>query len=290
MTTRTLVAGVVFAVGMVCGGPAGATEGVEIVPDVIYGHKHGLALTFDVFKPKQANGAGVLFMVSGGWFSQWTPPEQLEPRFLPLLDKGFTVFAVRHGSSPKYLIPEIVEDVRRSVRFVRYNAAKFGVDPERLGVTGASAGGHLSLILGTTADNGNPKASDPILRVSDRVAAVVAYFPPTDIRPWVTTPESSYYKNYPALRFDVSKAADYSPLLQVTSDAAPTLLVHGDQDKLVPLEHSQNILAEFRKQHVAADLVVIPGAAHAFHGADGRRASDALVNWFEQHLAAPKGK
>lgn len=280
----------VIAVVLAGVAPAWGADEMEIQPDVIYGHKDGMALTFDVFKPRQANGAGVLFLVSGGWFSRWTPPEQLRPMFMPLLQKGFTVFAVRHGSSPKYLIPEIVEDVRRSVRFVRLNAAKFGVDPERLGVTGGSAGGHLSLLLGTTADNGNPKADDPVLRASDRVAAVVAYYPPTDIRPWVTTPESPYYQNYPALRFEAVKAGDYSPLLQVSSDDAPTLLVHGDQDKLVPLDHSDKILAEFRKQQVPVELLVIPGAAHGFRGDDGKRASEALVRWFEKHLAAPTGK
>ena len=163
-----------------------AVEGMRITPDVVYGHKHGMALTMDVFQPDGGNGVGVLFMVSGGWFSIWAPPEQTMGLFRPLLDKGFTVFAVRHGSSPKYVVPEVVEDVRRSVRFVRLHAKRLGVDPERLGVCGASAGGHLSLVLGTMSDAGDPEAKDEVLRVSDRVAAVVAYFPPTDLRPYVS--------------------------------------------------------------------------------------------------------
>ena len=120
--------------------PARGADDVEIVPDVVYGHKYGLALTFDVFTPKKnANGAGVLFMVSGGWHSRWSPPGQAVNRFKPLLEKGFTVFSVRHGSSPKFKIPEVVSDVRRSVRFIRLNAEKYGVDPQRLGVYGGSA-------------------------------------------------------------------------------------------------------------------------------------------------------
>ncbi|MGB2866693.1 MAG: alpha/beta hydrolase, partial [Sedimentisphaerales bacterium] len=164
-----------------CAAPAFGVEGIEIVPDVVYGHKHGMALTFDVYKPKQANGTGILFIVSGGWYSNWRPPEQSIGWFKPMLDKGFTVFAVRHGSSPKYVIPEIIEDVRRSVRFIRLRARDFGVDPERLGVAGASAGGHLSLMLGTASDKGDPNAKDEVLRGTDRVAAGVAYFPPTDL-------------------------------------------------------------------------------------------------------------
>ncbi|HUQ69515.1 MAG TPA: alpha/beta hydrolase, partial [Planctomycetaceae bacterium] len=131
----------------------GADSGVEITPDVVYGHKDGLAMTFDVFTPKEnANGAGVLFMVSGGWYSNWAPPEQMQAAFVPLTSKGFTVFAVRHGSSPRYGIPEAVSDVRRSVRYIRMNAKQYGVDPNRLGVYGMSAGGHLSLMLGTASD------------------------------------------------------------------------------------------------------------------------------------------
>ena len=100
---------------------------VEIVPDVVYGHKDGMAMTFDVIKPKtNANGAAVLYMVSGGWVSSWTPPQQMATRFANLLDKGFTVIPVRHGSSPKYVIPEIVADVRRAVRFIRHNATAVG--------------------------------------------------------------------------------------------------------------------------------------------------------------------
>jgi acetyl esterase/lipase len=99
---------------------AAAAQCYEVIPDVEYGHKDGLAMTFDVLKPRaNGNGAGVLYMVSGRWVSAWTPPDQVAARFATLLERGFTVFVVRHGSSPKYLVPEIVEDVRRATRYVK---------------------------------------------------------------------------------------------------------------------------------------------------------------------------
>jgi acetyl esterase/lipase len=174
----------------------------KIQPDVVYGHKDGLAMTFDVHRPeKEANGAAVLFMVSGGWYSVWGPPEQLRPMFATVLDRGYTVLAVRHGSSPRYTIPEAVADVRRAVRYVRLNAEELGIDPNRLGVMGMSAGGHLSLMLGTTGDDGDAKAADPVDRESSRVQAVVALVPPTDLRVAVwEAPESlPAYRNFPAL-------------------------------------------------------------------------------------------
>ncbi|MCA9003674.1 MAG: alpha/beta hydrolase [Planctomycetaceae bacterium] len=263
-----------------------ADETVKIIPDVVYGHKFGMALTFDVFQPEKPNGAGVLFMVSGGWYSRWTEPQNMLGRFNPLLEEGFTVFCVRHGSSPKFKIPEVVEDVRRSVRFIRLHAQEYGVNPNRLGVWGGSAGGHLSLMLGTTSDQGNPDAKDPILKNTDQVAAVAAYYPPTDIREFVDE-NSTYYHRFPALQFEADLSDDFSPLLHVTPDDAPTLLIHGDQDKLVPISHSNNIMKQFEKQKVPAELMVIKDAAHGFKGEDQTRASQAVVNWFKKYLLSP---
>src|SRR5213593_4262288 len=93
-----------------------AADGLKITPDVVYGHKDGMALTLDVLRPESgANRAAVLVMVSGGWISRWSPPEPFAGRMKPLLDKGLTVFLVRHGSSPKYNLTEAVADVRRAV-------------------------------------------------------------------------------------------------------------------------------------------------------------------------------
>ena len=283
-------------VGLFAGAsPAAAQVAVDIKPDVVYGHKDGLAMTFDVYTPKageegsKANGAGVLFMVSGGWYSTWAPPEQLLPVYQPLLDKGFTIFSVRHGSSPKYKIPDAVADVRRAVRFIRLKAKDFAVDPARLGVFGGSAGGHLSLVLGVASDEGDASAADEVLKTSDRVAAVAAIFPPTDLREWVANPPDNV-KPFPALQFEVEKAPDYSPLLHVTSDDPPTLLIHGDKDDLVPISHSQNIAKAFAEQKVPHELIVIEGAGHGFNAEQNQKTSAAIVAWFEKYLAADAGK
>jgi acetyl esterase/lipase len=250
---------------------------VETIPDVVYGHKDGLAMTFDVIKPKaNANGAAVIFMVSGGWVS----------------DKGFTVIAVRHGSSPKYLIPEIVSDVRRAVRFIRHNAKQWGVDPDRLGVFGGSAGGHLALVLGTASDNGDPNAKEDFMKESDRVASVVAYFPPVDLRPLARglnpQPTGGSLDRFPALNFEKEKAADYSPIVHVSPDDPPTLLIHGDKDNLVPVNNSKVIHEAFQKNNVKTQLIIIEGAEHGFRGEDAKRAGAAMAAWFEQTLLKDK--
>ncbi len=283
---RTLILTCALFVPAIALAQADAT--VNITPDVVYGHKDGLAMTFDVFTPAQnANGAGVLFMVSGGWYSQWAPPEKTQGLFKPLTDKGFTVFAVRHGSSPRYSIPDAVADVRRSVRYIRLNAEKFQIDPQRLGVFGMSAGGHLSLMLGTTADDGKSDSTDSVERASDRVQAVVAFVAPTDLTIMVKDYPQRLpaYERFPALNLDMKNAESHSPLKHVTSDDAPTLLLAGVKDELVPVDHSRNIQKEFDAQQVANKLVEYPEAGHGFRGDDMKQAAAEMAAWFESHLA-----
>jgi acetyl esterase/lipase len=261
---------------------------VDVIPDVVYGHKDGMALTFDIFKPKTPNGAAVIFVVSGGWVSRYNPPNEALPWYQELLDKGFTVISLRHGGSPKYLIPEIVADVRRGVRFIHYNAKGWGIDPNRLGVWGWSAGGHLALMIGLASDNGDPAAKEAFMRESDRVAAVVAYFPPVDLRQLARglnpPPSGTVLDRYPALNFEKEKAADYSPIVFVTPDDPPTLLIHGDKDDLVPISNSQITFDALKKNNVKTDFITVPGAGHGFRGEDLKRATAATVSWFELTL------
>lgn len=267
----------------------GAAQGqVTITPDVVYGHKDGLAMTFDVFTPQaNAKGVGILFMVSGGWYSGWTPPEKAQAMFAPLTAKGFTVFAVRHGSSPKYGIPDAVNDVRRAVRFIRLNAKDYSIDPERLGVYGMSAGGHLSLVLGTASDEGDPKAADPVMKVSDRVQAVVAYVPPTDLTIMVreTKDRLKAYDRFPALDLELAKAKELSPLLHVSADDAPTLILSGAKDDLVPIDHSRRIKTAFEETKVPFKLVEYENSGHGLLPDDLKASIGEMATWFETHLA-----
>lgn len=281
----------ILLTGMLSAAAYVAAQEIDVVPDVVYGHKDGLAMTYDVFPPSQnANGAGVLFMVSGGWYSQWQPPAQMRVFTDPLTKRGFTVFTVRHGSSPRYGIPDAVADVRRAVRHIRSTADKWKVDPQRLGVYGMSAGGHLSLMLGTTADDGQPADKDPVLQVSDRVQAVVAYVAPTDLTIMVKEAPDRLpaYEKFPALNLDLTAARAHSPLWHVSRDDAPTLLLAGAKDELVPIDHSRRLLRALEEQQVPSKLIEYPNAGHGFGPLDLAASVIAMTAWFEEHLARKK--
>ncbi|HYH64834.1 MAG TPA: alpha/beta hydrolase [Urbifossiella sp.] len=279
--------------------------GYTRTPDVIYGRKFGTVLTMDVFTPKaKANGAGVIWCVSGGWFSSHA---NINPAYAkPFVDRGYTVFQVVHGSQPRFSIPEVLDDMHRATRFVRANAAKYGIDKDRLGISGASAGGHLSLMQGVAPRPGDPAAKDAVEKESSKVAAVACFFPPTDFLNYGKEGEVALgqgtLKGFKApFNFvELDKATNnfvvitdeakrrrigraISPVTHVTKDSAPALVIHGDADKLVPIQQAEVLVAAYKDAGATAELVVKPGAAHGWpeFGKDFEK----LADWFDVHLA-----
>lgn len=274
----------------------GAAAPFRRTQDVIYGRKLGTALTLDVFEPAKKNGAAVLFMVSGGFFSSH---EAINPAMYALmLDRGYTVFAVVHGSQPKFQIPEITQDIHRAARFVRHNARRWGVDTNRFGVTGASAGGHLSLTLGTQGGPGKAAAKDPVERASSAVQAVACFFPPTDFLNYGREGEDGVgvgiLKDFkpafgprsdtPAGRQELGR--DISPIEFITPQMAPTLIIHGDADKLVPIQQAQRFQARAREAGATCEILTKPGGAHGWPGIE--KEAQRVVDWFDQYLLGKK--
>ena len=265
----------------------------KVIHDIVYGHKDGLALTYDVITPAddvERNGATVALMVSGGWVSKWFPAEMLlNPQnsygrlIRALLGDGYSIAIIRHGSAPKYDALEATNDVKKALEHLRNDLPKHGLDPERIGVFGFSAGGHLSLMLGTMGgkelprwvknqrgENGGQDAP---------VAAVVAWFAPTDLR-LIVGPS----KSFPALDFEPDDAPGISPLLLVDAGDAPTLLLHGDADRLVPLRSSSAIHEALEAAAIETKMEVFEGAGHGFRGEQQREAEKLAKAWFDRWL------
>lgn len=274
LSRRSLLAFLGISLSLLLPGGAHAADPARI-QDVIYLKKAGVALTLDVFKPEKQNGIGLLWMVSGGWVSNHA---NINPQFVkPFTDRGVTVFAVVHGAQPRYKVFEIVEDIHRAVRFVRSKASEYGVDPNRLAISGASAGGHLSLMMGAYGGPGKTDARDSVDRESSAVQAVACFFPPTDFLNYGGDGQSAMkidtLKAYwPA--FGVTEATpdaereqlarQTSPIYGNLDKMPPTLIIHGDADKLVPIQQSERLIAELKKRNVDCKLEVRPGKAHGW--------------------------
>lgn len=265
--------------------------------DVVYGRKFGTALTMDVFKPKNTNGFGIIYVVSGGWFSAH---EAINPAmYQPFLNRGYTVFAVVHGSQPRFIIPEITQDMHRAVRYIRQNAKKYGIDPDKLGVAGGSAGGHLSLTLGTQGKLGDVNAKDPIDRQNSAIQAVACFFPPTDFLNYGQPGEDATgvntlkdFKSAFGPQADTAEgrkklAREISPFYFITSNMPPTLIIHGNADKLVPIQQAEIFVKRSEELGAKAKLIVKEGKSHGWPDwitTDMNTCAD----WFDEYLRGIK--
>lgn len=260
--------------------------------DVIYQYSEGVALTMDVFVPENPNGLGIISIVSGGWKSNHAKVKQDHGKLYT--DAGYTVFAVVHGSQPRYQVRDVMGFLHRAVRFIRFNAGRWDVDPDRLGVTGSSAGGHLSLILATQGAPGDSASKDPVERTSSAVQAAAVFCPPVDYLNWRRAgddavgvgpqsrwqpafgPESATAEG----RQDLGRAM--SSIYHINADTAPTLIVHGDIDPIVPLYQAERFMAVAKEHEVTAQLIIKVGGKHNWP--DRHKDEVAFLDWFNQQL------
>lgn len=293
MHRRTLLAALASLSVLGIVSPARA-QTAQRIQDVIYTKHDGVALTMDVFVPEKPNGIGVLWMVSGGWVSNHN---SISPQIAQIFTKhGMTVFQVVHGTQPRFKLPEIVKDIHRAVRFVRANAGTYGVDPNRLAISGGSAGGHLSLMMGAYGAPGEPNAKDPVDRQSSRVQAVACFYPPTDFLNYGKEGSWAYDSGplkvyWPAFGITEKTTREElealgkstSPIYGDLAHMPPTLIIHGDADTLVPLQQSQRFVDQLKAAKVPLELDVRPGKGHGWPGIE--KDGEILAAWIEKYLA-----
>ncbi len=261
-----------------------------------YGQRNGRSLTLDVLTPSNPNGIAIALMVSGSWKSGG--PGSLPSFYVaPLLRSGYTVFAVCHVSQPDAAIQETFADVQRAIRFIRAHAAQYNVRPDRIGVTGGSAGGHLSLLLATRGDPGKPDAPDPVERHPSTVQAVAIFYPVTDLLDLGSStenlhdggPPKSYRKAFgPSVTNLVTWtniARALSPALHDHATLPPTLIHHGLADTLTPPEQTERFAARARAAGRTVEVVWHTGSKHGWLTMpwDIRH----FARWFDQHLQPP---
>ncbi|HTM47607.1 MAG TPA: alpha/beta hydrolase fold domain-containing protein [Bryobacteraceae bacterium] len=262
-------------------------------PDLDYAPAVGGKLQLDIVRPRDSSGGShpAVLCIHGGGFRAGARQSYL-PLCIKLAQRGYVAATVTYRLAPKFQFPAPVHDVKAAVRFLRANAEKYSIDPDRIGVTGGSAGGHLALFLGLTPGVAEFEGYGPHLEQSSRVSAVVDYYGPTDFT-------KSYGKSVDAPEvlpqfiggdLEHARAAHLkaSPLNWVSPSSAPVLAIHGTKDRYVAYEQSQWLVDRLHAAGVEATLETMEGSDHGFKGDYLERAEKLLFAFFDKHLAAPR--
>jgi acetyl esterase/lipase len=266
------------------------------VSDIHYGTGDGKPLLMDLFLPKQPirrPTPAVLWIHGGGW----ELGDKSGNSGAKLLGShGFVTAALTYRLSGQARFPAAIEDCKCAIRFLRASAAKYGIDSERIGVAGASAGGHLALLVGTADEKAGLEGSGGWPGVSSKVSAAVSWYGPTDF----TVGEKAFERGSGrapakflggtwAEKPDVYRRA--SPISYVSATAPPILLFHGDHDQIVPFSQAERMLAAYRKAGREAQLIKVEGAGHDFVPVSDKPPSVSrqeiearTVGFFEKHL------
>ena len=204
--------------------------------------------------------------------------------------QGYVAVSANYRLAPKHKFPAQIEDVRTAVRFLRANAKKYNLDPEKIGAGGFSAGGHLALLLGTADKNAFENVEYP--EQSSRVQCVVSYFGPTDLNLYGASEglEDSYMVPLlgKACKTDKTLYRKASPIEYVTKDDPPVLMIHGTADFIVPIIHSENMLKKLQDAGVRAELITVKGEGHGWTGSLAAKSTQDAVKFLDEHLKGKK--
>lgn len=272
---------------------AQASDGPTVLKDVAYDDAHA-AQKLDVYLTKSDKSTpAMIYIHGGGWRagSKNHVPQWLKTA---VLEGWLSVVSVEYRFTNVDVHPAQANDCMRAIQFVRHNAAKWNIDPKRIGVTGGSAGGHLTLWVALHDDAADAESKDPVARHSSRVACAVSFAGPTD---WSLLRRLEhkhpayrqllgYEPGTPADEMAAKAMKDVSPISFVSGDDPPIMQVHGDKDDIVPIAHARNMHERLKTTGVKSELVIIEDANHGVAGA-GPDASRRASTFVRDQLRRP---
>ena len=266
--------------------PIPLPKNVNGYQDVEYARGKDKPLLMDLFVPRDAKDPLplIVWIHGGGWVGGNKEPCPA----LPMATKGYVVATINYRLAPEWVFPAQIEDCKAAIRFLRANAAKYNIDPKRIGVWGISAGGHLGALLGTSGDVKEVEGEvGGNLDQSSRVQCVVDFCGPTDLGLFLKSGDGIAAAKL-VTGGDMQKALDLikkmNPITYVTKDDPPFLIVHGDQDKTVPIESSQLLEKALKDAKVEVTYHVAKGRGHNVGGPD---LAPLVFAFIENHLKVP---
>jgi acetyl esterase/lipase len=269
--------------------PPGLPPGARMLLNMAYVPDGGERQKLDLYLPATGTNWPLIVWIHGGG---WLEGDKEKPPGLRFLRHGFALTSINYRLSQDAIFPAQLIDCKAAIRWLRAHAAENGIDPNRIGVWGASAGGHLVAMLGTT---GEVKEFDQgeNLGVSSRVQAVCDWFGPTDFTQITNYPSDIKHgaDDSPESRLiggpvsqNIEKAQQANPIRYITKDDPPFLIMHGDKDPAVPLEQSQLLAEALQKAHVPVTFRIVPGGGHGGEAFRQQEELDRLYNFFVKHL------
>jgi len=269
--------------------PSNSLKG-KILRDFVYRTVNGVAVKMDIYYPEEIDAHPLpvtVYIHGGGWTGGDKRAGEGIVDARVLLTHGFVVVSINYRLAPTYRFPAQIEDVKCAIRYLRAYAQRYHLDPERIGVFGGSAGGHLAALLGV-ADEIAGFDKGEYLGQSSRVRAVVDMFGPTNLTLLTSDPDHRRLIQQVFGSVEILKQA--SPVTHVSKDDPPFLILHGDKDPVVPLNQSTQLYERLRTAGVPVTLVVVKNAGHGFTPVGGQISptrsdlTQLILDFFEKHL------
>lgn len=262
-------------------GVSSAPPRVRVHRDMAYVQNEHPNQKLDLYVPEKPEGPLPLIVwIHGGGWKHGNKSGCLS---LPWTKKGYVVASIGYRLCQDALFPAQIEDCKAAIRWLREHAGTYKIDPNRVAAWGGSAGGHLASLLGTSGDAAEWEQGNPV--GSSRVQAVIDWYGRADLTPvctdpsWAGSPTADLLGGSGRSVSDLARKA--SPILHVSKDDPPFLIMHGDRDELVPLNQSRRFAAALSEAGVEANLVVLKGAGHGgeeFLGPSQVKCIDAFLN------------
>ena len=262
---------ILVAAVLICGslGERGQGQDVRISKDIEYAAAADTALKLDLYVPAKPTTPPVVVWVHGG---AWRSGSKANPSILPLTAKGFAVASIDYRLSPVATFPAQVHDIKAAIRYLRATAAQHGYSPEKIAISGGSAGGHLAALVGVT--NGLQELEGGIGNHRDQssdVQAIVAFYGASNLTTILaqSTPHGLGVRvpalelllgGQPDAKMDLARLA--SPVFHVDKSDPPLLWYHGDQDPQMPINQAHEMIGAYKKAGLEAQLEVVYGGAH----------------------------
>jgi acetyl esterase/lipase len=262
---------------------------LTIDQDIAYSKVGSRELKLDIARPAEGDGPfPAVLVIHGGAWRQGNKAD-VRPILPQFVEHGFVAISPEYRFCPQNAFPAQIHDVKAAVRWLKVNAKKYRIDPDRIGAMGFSAGGHLAMMLGLTSPNDGLEGDVSAGAPDSRVKAVVNYFGPTDLaakdipdicKPWV----KDFLGGSPQDRPDA--AATASPLTFVSKDDAPVLTFQGTKDSLVPYNQAIKLAEAMSSAGVPGRVELILGADHGWAGAEMARTVNETFGFLDRYLKA----